>query len=76
MYEQLNPLQQGVCAMEIPYWQLPDGSCLTRSRLQSYMQGNLLAMNVHAKLYKTHLLHKGGVTTILAAKVSLPHRSS
>jgi hypothetical protein len=72
MYEKLNPLQPGVCAMEIPYWQLPDGSCPTRSRLQNYMQGHLLAIGVPAKLYKTHSLRKGGVTAMLAAKVSLP----
>jgi hypothetical protein len=29
-------------------------------------------MNVPAKLYKTHSLRKGGVTAMLAAKVSLP----
>jgi hypothetical protein len=72
MYEKLNPLQPGVCAMEIPYWQLPDGSCLTRSRLQSYLQVQLRTMGVPDKLYKTHSLRKGGVTAMLAAKVSLP----
>jgi hypothetical protein len=77
MYEQLNPLQQGVCAMETPYWQLPGGSFLTRSRLlQSYIHAEPpaghLAMNALAKLYKTHSLREGGVTAMLAAKVSLP----
>jgi hypothetical protein len=72
MYEKINPLQPGVCAMEIPYWPLPDGSCLTRSRLQAYLQEHLLAIGVPAKLYKTHSLRKGGVTAMRAAKVSLP----
>jgi hypothetical protein len=53
--------------MEIPYWQLPDGSCLTRQRLQTYMQKHLAGMGVPAKSYKTHSLRKGGVTAMLAA---------
>jgi hypothetical protein len=72
MYEELNPLRPGTVAMEIPYWQLPDGSCLTRTRLQGHMQSHLADMGVPAKLYKSHSLRKGGVTAMLAAKVSLP----
>ena len=72
LYEALNPLRPGAVAMEIPYWQLPDGSCLTRTRLQGYMQSHLADMGVEANLYKSHSLRKGGVTAMLAAKVSLP----
>jgi hypothetical protein len=36
------------------------------------MQGHLAEMGVPAKLYKSHSLRKGGVTAMLAAKVSLP----
>jgi hypothetical protein len=72
LYQALNPLRPGSVAMEIPYWQLPDGSCLVRTRLQGYMQSQLADMKVPAKLYKSHSLRKGGVTAMLAAKVSLP----
>jgi hypothetical protein len=48
LYEALNPLRPGAAAIEIPYWQLPDGSCLTRTRLQGYMQGHLADMSTWA----------------------------
>jgi hypothetical protein len=74
MYEQLNPLRPGTVAMEIPYsGSSPTAAArLTRTRLQGHMQGHLAEMGVPAKLYKSHSLRKGGVTAMLAAKVSLP----
>ena len=71
-YEALDPLHPGAVAIVVPYWQLPDSSCLTRTRPQGHMQNHPTDMEVPAKLHTSHSLRKGGVTAMLAAKVSLP----
>ena len=71
-YELINPVPEGVDPARVPYWQLPDGSAMTRKWLQDFLQLHMARMGFDPKIYKTHSLRKGGVTAMLAAGVSLP----
>ena len=71
-YEKLNPVPAEVDPARVPYWQLEDGSALTKQRIQSFLQRHMMCMGYNPAVYKTHSLRKGGVTAMLAAGVSLP----
>ena len=72
LYEHLNPVPVGTDPSRVPYWQLADGSAVTRERLQQFIQSHMSILGLDASVYKTHSLRKGGVTAMLAAGVSLP----
>jgi hypothetical protein len=72
LYEQLHPVPDGVDPAKVPYWQLADGTALTRTRLQTFLQQQMKRMGHEPSVYKSHSLRKGGVTALLAAGVSLP----
>jgi hypothetical protein len=72
LYEHLNPVPVGTDPSRVPYWQLADGSAMTRGRLQQFIQTHMSILGLDASVYKTHSLRKGGVTAMLAAGVSLP----
>ena len=71
LYERLFPVPFDEHPHLIPYWQLPDKSPVTRSRLQAFLQSHMMKMGLEKALYKSHSLRKGGVTAMLAAGV--PH---
>jgi len=71
LYERLFPVPTNEFAHLTPYWQLPDKSPVTRSRLQAFLQSHMMQMGLEKALYKSHSLRKGGVTAMLAAGV--PH---
>jgi hypothetical protein len=51
LYEEINPVPDEVDKQMVPYWQMPDGSPVTRERLQSFIQLHMQRMGCKASVY-------------------------